>query len=109
MKEAIAWKVSIVTLNHGSWEATFTFEPNRHQLLAAIEGDIEERVQALERHGYRGPADRVAYYTDRLHQAKDVAVYAKFDFAATQLYQRITASGVNIGTIQTTRERVFTP
>ncbi len=109
MKEATAWKVSIVTPSHGSWEETFTFEPNRHQLLAAIKGDIEDRVQALERYAYRGPPNRVAYYTERLRQVKDVAVYARFDFAATQLCQRITASGVNIGTIQATRERVFTP
>ena len=108
MKEANAWKVVIVTTNSGAWWAIFTFEPNRHQLLAAIDGDIKDRAQMLERCDC-GHDAAVDCDTERLRQVKDVAVYARFDFAATQLCQRITASGVNIGTIQATRERVFTP
>lgn len=108
MREVNAWKVALVTPNHGSWKAIFIFEPNRHQLLAAIEGDIKDRARAWERCN-RGDADTTDHCAERLRQVKNVAVYASFDFAATQLCQRITVAGAPAGTIQATRVRVFVP
>ncbi len=108
MKAAKMWKVTIVTPNHGSWKAIFTFEPNRHQLMAALDGDIKDRAQMLERCDC-GHDAVVDCDTERLRQVRDVAVYAGYDFAATQLCQRITVAGVRIGTVQATRERMFTP
>jgi hypothetical protein len=106
MKKVTVWKVIVALVRSGKWRATFTFKPSRDSVVLAINNDIEDMDRELE-HCDRGDADGIYSAAERMRNAQDVVLHADKDFADVQVQARVKVAGTLIGTIQATRDRVW--